>query len=160
MSRTLKSMFALASLVFLAFYIATGTRAAAEPQTVRVSLSDYHVDLSQFTVAPGKAVQFVVTNTGSLAHRLVIAPYATTPAPDAADAPVVGAGSSLAFQRTLEPGVYRVECLQWDHADRGMVNILAAEPARAPAPPWRIDLLFPFAALVFGAAYMIADAMR
>ncbi len=158
MTRTFKVLVALVVVLFLVFAIAGGTHASDEPQVVQVTLSDYQVQLSQFTVTPGKPVQFVVTNSGSLPHQVVVEPYLTSSTTMAQDVPVIAPGTARSIVQTLNAGVYKIECLEWDHATRGMLNVFAADLPRTQPVPLHLDVLIPIAALVLGAAYIIGDS--
>lgn len=159
MTRTFQVLVALVVLVFLAFAVAGGTHASEDPQVVRVTLTDFQVQLSQFTVTPGKPVQFVVTNASSLPHQVVVEPYLASSPAVAQDIPVIGPGTARTVVQTLEAGVYKIECLAWDHANRGMVNVIAADTPRTTNAPLRLDMWIPIAAIVLGAAYIIGDSM-
>ncbi|MDE3087907.1 MAG: cupredoxin domain-containing protein [Chloroflexota bacterium] len=159
MTRTLKVLIGLAVVLFFAFAFTTNTRASEEPQIVRVTLTDYQVDLSQFTATPGKTIQFLIDNHGSLSHRLVVQPYADAQPANSPDDPVVAPGTMRTIQRTLTAGVYRVECAEWDHAERGMVNVLAVQTPTQKAMPIQVETVIPFLAFVLGSAYIIGDSL-
>lgn len=159
MTRTFKALIAVTVVVFLAFAVAGNTRASADPQIVRVTLKDYQVELSQFVVTPGKTIQFLVANDGSLAHRFSVQPYVGASAANLEDAPVIAPGTTRTVQHTFSPGVYRVACAAWDHAERGMVNALVAETTRERAFPLRMDLVIPVLALVLGSTYILGDSL-
>ncbi len=159
MTRTFKVLVALVVLLFLVFVIAGGTHASDEPQVVQVTLSDYQVQMSQFTVTPGKPVQFVVTNAGSLPHQVVVEPYLADPSAMPQDVPVIAPGMERTIQQTLAAGIYKIECLEWDHAARGMLNVFASDLPHTPSVPLHLDVLIPIAALALGAAYIIGDSM-
>jgi uncharacterized cupredoxin-like copper-binding protein len=158
MTRTLKTLVALALLLFLVFVIAEITPASAEPQTVRVTLKDYAVDLSQFVVSSDRAVRFVVDNQSALPHHLAMQRLSNVAAPDSADEPVIAPGTIRTLQHTFAPGVYQIVCLNGDHATKGMVNVFAAEPVRPFAPPIRMDFAIPFLVLVLGSVWILADS--
>lgn len=158
MTRTLKVLIAVTVVLFLAFAVAGNTRASEDLQIVRVTLKDYRVEMSQFVVTPGKTVQFLVANDGSLAHKFGVQPYVGAGAADL-DAPVIAPGTTRTIQHTFTPGVYRVACAGWDHAERGMVNALAAQVTPQKALPMRMDLIVPVLALVLGSAYILGDSL-
>lgn len=159
MTRTFQVLIAVVVVLVLVFALSANTQASVEPQTVHVTLTDYHVDLSQFTVTPGKSVEFMVENQGALTHQLVIRPYANSQTASVAGALTIAAGTTRSFQQTLTPGVYRVECVGWDHAERGMVNAIAAEMPPQRALPIRMDILVPLFALVLGSVWIIGDSL-
>ncbi len=159
MTRTLQVLIAVGVVAFLVFALSANTQASVEPQIVRVSLTDYQVALSQFTVTPGKSVEFMVENRGALTHQLVVRPYTDAHAANPADALTIAPGTTRSFQQTLAPGVYRVECVGWDHAERGMVNAIAAGTPAQRSLPIRMDIVVPLFALVLGSAWIIGDSL-
>ncbi len=159
MTRTFQVLIAVVVVLVLVFALSANTQASVEPQTVRVTLTDYHVDLSQFTVAPGKSVEFMVENQGALTHQLAIRPYTDSQPATAADALTIAPGTVRTFKQTLAPGVYRVECVGWDHAERGMVTAIAAETPAARTLPIRMDIIVPLFALVVGSVWIIGDSL-
>ncbi len=159
MTRTFKILIAVTVVAFLVFAFAANTRASVEPQVVRATLDDFNMDLSQFTVAPGKPVTFVVTNEGTLSHQLQVQPFFGASASDVVQGPVIAPGTSRTVQFTLSPGVYRVSCALWDHADRGMVTALAAEATPQKSFPVQMDIIVPLLAFVLGSAYIIGDSL-
>ena len=159
MTRTFKVLIAIALLLFLGFAIYGNTQASTEPQTVQVTLTDYQVDLSQFVVAPGRAVKLVVLNGGTMPHQVIVQPYLAASSTDWTDVPVVSPGTSRTFLQTFNAGVYRVSCGKADHAEKGMVNVLAVNAAPKPSAPLRMDWLIPFLAFVLGSVVIIGDSM-
>ncbi|MBI4671996.1 MAG: cupredoxin domain-containing protein [Chloroflexi bacterium] len=159
MTRTFKVVIAVGSLLFLAFFIAGSTRASDEPQIIHVTLQDDQVKLSQFVVTPGRVVKFVITNQGALSHQFVVQPFASAGASKVEDAPVIAAGTTWTIQYTLSPGIYRVACSLRDHAEKGMVNVLAADVARPLTIPMNMEFVLPILALVLGSAYIIGDSL-
>jgi uncharacterized cupredoxin-like copper-binding protein len=159
MTRTLQVVIAVVVVLLLVFAFSANTQASVEPQIVRVTLTDYQVALSQFTVTSGKVVEFMVENRGALTHHLIVRPFIGSQAANEADALAIAPGTTRTFQQTLAPGVYRVECVGWDHAERGMVNALAAETPSPRALPNRMDIVIPLLMLVLGSAYILGDSM-
>ncbi len=159
MTRTLRVLIAATVILVLVFMVAGTTRASEEPQVVRVTLKDYQIGLSQFTVAPGKAVKFILANQGELSHQVVIQPWSDASMANGIESPVIGSHTSQEVQFTLAPGVYRISCVQWDHADRGMVNVVAADTVHPMTIPVQMDFVIPLLALVLGSAYIIGDSM-
>ena len=159
MTRTFKILISGTVLLVLVLVFVGSTQASAEPQVVRVTLTDYQVQLSQFTVVPGKTVQFLVENDGVLSHQFAVQPYAGAETTAAGDIPVLSPGASMTVRRTFGPGVYRVVCTEWDHAERGMVSVFAADKPRSPSMPLQMDLWIPLLSLVAGAAWIIGDSM-
>ena len=159
MTRTGQVLIAFVMVLVLVFVLSANTQASVEPQTVRVTLTDYHVELSQFTVTPGKPVDFIVDNQSALPHLLVVRPYDDSQPADVAEAVTIGSGTQRSFRQTLEPGVYRVECLAWDHAERGMLNAIAAQAAPSHSFPIRMDMLVSLSMLIVGCAWIIGSSL-
>ncbi|MBI5031151.1 MAG: cupredoxin domain-containing protein [Chloroflexi bacterium] len=158
MTRTFKVLIALAVVVFLGLAFVGSTGASVEPQVMRVTIKDYQVSLSQFVVTPGKAVNLVINNQGDVPHQLVVQAYADA-SKDLVTSPMIGSHTIQSVSFTLAPGVYRIECVQVDHAARGMVNVLTANAPQPLAIPLRVDFLIPILGLVLGSAYIIASSL-
>jgi uncharacterized cupredoxin-like copper-binding protein len=159
MRRTFKILIALVGVLFSAFAIVGTTRASDEPQIIHVTLKDYNIELSRFTFMPGKAVEFLVANQGTMPHRFVVESYASANAINATDAPVIAAGTSRTMLQTFKPGIYRVTCDKWDHTTRGMVNAFAVEATSQKTVPIRIEFIIPILGLVLGSAYIVWDSL-
>lgn len=158
MTRTFKVLIALAVVVVLGLAFAGSTGASVEPQVMRVTLKDYQISLSQFVVTPGKSVNLVIDNEGDVPHQLVIQAYGDA-SKNVATSPMIGSHTIQNISLTLDPGVYRIECMQLDHAGRGMVNILAANPPHPVTIPLQMDFIIPVLGLVLGSAYIIASSL-
>ncbi|MCL5950622.1 MAG: cupredoxin domain-containing protein [Chloroflexi bacterium] len=159
MTRTLRLLIAVVVVILLAFAVAGNTVASVDPQVVDVTLTDSQLNLSQFSVASGKTVRFVVDNQGTMAHQLRIEPYAGSTAENIVNEPVVAPNTSRTFDLTLNPGVYRIECALWDHAERGMTNAIVVNTAQSRTFPIQMDLIIPLMALVAGCIFIIGDTM-
>lgn len=159
MTRTLRILVAATAVILLAFLLVSNTGASDEPQVVKVNLRDYRVDLSQFSVAPGKTVRFIVENDGATAHQLTIEPWAGQVDANVPADLVVAPNTSRTLDKTFSPGVYRVECNEWDHAERGMVTALAVGAAPRRTFPLQMDLIVPLLGLFVGATFIISDAL-
>ena len=158
MTRTFKVLIALAVVVFLGLAFAGSTGASVEPQVMRVTLKDYQINLSQFVVTPGKAVNLVIDNQGDAPHQLVIQAYADT-SKNLVTSPMIGSHTIQSMSLTLDPGVYRIECVQVDHAARGMMSILAADAPHPLTIPLQMDFVIPVLGLVLGSAYIIGSSL-
>lgn len=158
MTRTFKTLVALALLLFLVFVIAEVTPASAEPQIVHVTLKDYAVDLSQFVVTSDRAVRFVVDNQSALPHQLAMRRLSNVAAPESDDEPVIAPGTIRTLQHTFAPGVYSIACLNEEYAGKGMANVFAAEAVHSSIPPLRMDFAVPFLVLVLGSVWILADS--
>ncbi len=152
-------MIALVSVFFLAFAMVGTTRASVEPQIIDVTMKDYYIELSKFTLEPGKAVEFRVTNQGTVPHRFIVEPYVGASTTNEAESTVIATGTARTIRQTFQPGIYRVTCDKWDHAARGMVNAFAVETASQKTIPWRIDFIISLLGLVLGSAYILWDSL-
>jgi hypothetical protein len=159
MSGAFKVLVAVAVVLLVVFIAAGTTGASVEPQIVRVSLTDYQIGVSQFTVVPDKVVTLVINNQGEMAHHLVIQPYVSANEANTITGPVVGAHTSQTFQVTLAPGVYRMECEQIDHANRGMVTAIAAQTPPTITFPVDVNFVVSVLGLVLGCAFILIDSM-
>lgn len=159
MSRGFKVLIAVTAVMAIIFIAAGTTGASVEPQMVRVTLKDYQIGISQFTVLPGKVVTLVVNNQGEMAHQLVVQPYVGANDANTIVGPVIGAHTSQAFQFTLTPGVYRVECVQTTHAEQGMVSAIAAQTPQAVSFPLDMNFVVSVLGLVLGSAFLIFDSL-
>ncbi len=159
MTRTLQVLIAVGIVLVLTFLVAGSTGASDEPQIVRVILKDYQVELSQFTVTPGKSVQFVVANQGALAHQFIVEPYVSPVSVGAENVQLIAPGTTWTIQRKLSPGVYRVTCANADHAKQGMVNAMAAQAVPQKTTPIQIDFVVSILAIVLGSVYIIGDTL-
>lgn len=159
MSRGFKVLMAVTVGMVVIFIAAGTTGASVEPQVVRVTLDDNQIGLSPFTVVPGKAVNLVINNQGDMAHRLRVLPYVGGSESNTILGPVVAAHSAYAFQLTLAPGVYRIECTQTTHAERGMVNAIVAQTPLAAALPFDMRFALSMLGLVLGSAFLIIDSL-
>lgn len=94
---------------------ATSQAAAGQGTQVKVTLTEFHVALSDKTLAPG-VYTFVVTNSGSTTHALSIDGPSLS---DKATADL-SAGQSADLTVTLQPGSYDFYCPVDHHKQMGM----------------------------------------
>ncbi len=159
MRRTIRIFIALGGVLFLAVAIAGTTRASDEPQIIRVTLKDYHIELSKFAFLPGKAIEFQVVNEGTMPHRFIVESYTGTNVGNMAEAPVIAANTGRTMQQTFAPGIYRVSCDAWDHAGRGMTSAFAVEAPSQQTIPISVEFIIPMLALVLGSTYILWDSL-
>jgi plastocyanin len=79
-------------------------QASSEPVQVTAKLSEWKVELSETTVAPG-AVTFTVTNAGSIPHGFEVEGHGIEK-----QTALIQPGSSTTLTLTLQPGTYDVYC--------------------------------------------------
>jgi plastocyanin len=159
MTNLAKALVATAILVVLVFWVSGRIQASGQPQVIQVTMRDYQLELSQHTITPGRPVKFVVTNAGSTAHQFVVEPFAGVNAPSIPADPVIGSGTSRTILHTFGPGVFRVTCGIADHAEKGMINVLAAdppEPARSSLP---VEFLVSFFLLAGLTVFIVGDSL-
>ena len=159
MSLTLKVLIAVSVTVVLALAIGGSTGASLEPQTVRVTLTDNQITLSQLAVVSDRVVILYITNTGELTHKLVVEAYPNENNTTRIESPVIGAHTTQPVQFKLVRGLYRILCVRTDHAERGMVTSIAAQRTLQEAGALPFELTIPLLALVLGSAYIIADTL-
>jgi len=159
MTRTFKVLIGVVVVVILVFVFAGSTGAAVEPQVVRVTLRDYQIELSQFVVTPGKSVTLVLNNAGDSPHQLEITPWAGGDASKMVASPVIGSHTTQSIQLTLDPGIYRIACVQTNHVDQGMVTAIAANVPRPTTIPLQMDFVIPILGLILGSAFIIGDSL-
>lgn len=159
MTRTFKVLIGVVVVAFLVFVFAGSTGAAVEPQVVQVTLRDYQIELSQFVVTPGKQVTLVLNNVGESPHQLEITPWAGGDATKVVASPMLGSHTTQSIQLTLDPGIYRIACVQTNHADQGMVTALAANAPHPTTIPLQMDFLIPILGLILGSAFIIGDSL-
>lgn len=118
----MKSLIA-ALAVALAGAAAAGVvaHASAKTRVVKVSEREYHITLSTTKLAPGK-VEFVIKNTGKLAHALKI----SGPGISGKRIPLIHPGKTATLTVTLRSGTYFIWCPVPGHAALGMKTSLKA----------------------------------
>jgi|GEM_PF-2806386 hypothetical protein len=159
MTRTFKVLIAMLVVLVLIFAVAGSIGASDEPQLVRVTLKDYQVELSQFTIVPDKKVDFVIANKSAQPHQFILEPYASAEKVNAEQALVIGPGTMWTIQRTLTPGIYRATCAIGEHAKEGMINVLAAQTEPRQSLPIQTQFGVSILALVLGCVFIIGDSL-
>ncbi len=94
------------------------TESESAPDSVQISLKDFHLDPDTATVKAG-TVTFVLKNEGRYTHDFRVNGQGIDE-----KAPKVGRGRTREWQATLPPGTYRISCPISNHADRGMTGTL------------------------------------
>jgi plastocyanin len=141
-----------------AFAAVGSTYASQEPQTVHIDLTDSQVHVSQFVVAAGRPIKFEIANGGTIPHHLVVRPLSAGNA-SGGDEPVIGAHTTRTIDQALAPGIYRVSCDLFDHAERGMVSAIAVETTPHSAFPIPVNGLVSLLIFVAGCVYIIGDTL-
>jgi uncharacterized cupredoxin-like copper-binding protein len=159
MTRTFKILVAVTALVVLVLFVGENTQASDAPQLVSVTLHDYSVNLSQFVVSPGKNVRFVVDNEGMLPHQLLVQSLSEASPVAAVDAPVIAPGTTRTLQYQFKPGIYRLVCDEADHAEKGMVNVFAADATPPATPTIPTNILIPMLAFGLGCILIIGHSL-
>jgi len=98
--------------------------AAAAPRIVKVKAFEFAYEPKQITVPPG-AVEFDVTNTGSIEHTFLIDdPAKKTVGKIASILP----GKTEKLTVTLKAGVHTIYCDLAGHREAGMIASLKVQP--------------------------------
>lgn len=98
--------------------------AAAAPRIVKVKAFEFAYEPKQITVPPG-AVEFDVTNTGSIDHTFLIDDPAKKLVGKIA---VISPGKTEKLTVTLRAGVHTIYCDLAGHREAGMVAALKVQP--------------------------------
>jgi len=97
--------------------------APAKPQRIEIKGNEFKFEPKDVTARAGE-ITFVVTNTGSTDHNIVIQ---DTAGRDLAQIPVISPGKSEELKVTLRPGNYRLVCTLPGHKEAGMVGTLKVQ---------------------------------
>jgi uncharacterized cupredoxin-like copper-binding protein len=140
--------FAVIGLVVLLFTLVFGSTvsqagAANGIFVVKVTMQEWHVDISPATVPVGVPVRFEITNNGKIPHELVLEKAGAVDESLSADvngedvdaeAENIQPGASKTMTWTFtEPGAYQAACHIKGHFEAGMMLPFTVEPANAPA---------------------------
>jgi uncharacterized cupredoxin-like copper-binding protein len=102
---------------------ATSPAPAATSTTVTATLTEFSIELSQQTFAPG-TYEFVAEEEGQFPHALSI----EGPSVDSTSTEVIQpGGESQTLTVTLEPGTYEIWCPVGNHQDQGMQTTITVE---------------------------------
>ena len=109
------------------------------PARVSVRLTEWKVELSQGTIAPG-TVRFAITNAGSIPHAFEVGGQGLEK-----QTAIIQPGASGTLTLDLKPGSYEVYCPVGDdsHKKLGMVARLSFVGAHSATPP-KVQTGFPF----------------
>ena len=101
------------------------------PARVSVRLTEWKVELSQGTIAPG-TVRFAITNAGSIPHAFEVGGQGVEK-----QTAIIQPGASGTLTLDLKPGSYEVYCPVGDdsHKKLGMVARLSVVGAHSATPP-------------------------
>jgi len=115
-------------LVLLAVAAFSST-AAAQSQSIPVTLSEWKVKMGRDTVPAGK-ITFQIKNEGSMTHGFFVRGNGVQQG-----APDIAVGQSGSLTVTLKPGSYTVYCPLADlsHRKAGMLTTLVVTGTDAPA---------------------------
>lgn len=113
-----------AGLLVVGFALSPHLGAAAAPRIVKVKAFEFAYEPKQITVPPG-AVEFDVTNTGSIEHTFLIDdPAKKTVGKIASILP----GKTGKLTVTLRAGAHTIYCDLAGHREAGMVASLKVQP--------------------------------
>ncbi len=127
--------------------IAGAQGSAAE---VTVTVKEFKVEMSSTTIPANTPVKFSVTNSGAIAHEIVLEKAGTVDEPlelacgggdckaDESEIEDIAPGTSKSGVWTLEPGQYQLACHVPGHFEAGMLQTFTVNVvdtvASAPAP--------------------------
>jgi uncharacterized cupredoxin-like copper-binding protein len=108
----------------LGLVLLTGCGGAKGPTDVKVTLTEFKIELDQSSV-PAGAVRFVITNDGTIPHEFVLEPAGAMDEPFEIDgveseAEDIQPGDTVTLEWTLEPGDYHLGCYIKGHFEAGM----------------------------------------
>ena len=107
--------------------VACGSKAAPKPTVVNVKLTDFKVEMDK-TDIPAGPVQFMITNSGTITHELVLERAGAVDAPfesngKGSEAEDIKVGTTSTLEWTIdEPGQYQLACHVPGHFEAGMVQ--------------------------------------
>jgi LPXTG-motif cell wall-anchored protein len=135
-----------AALVLVGGLLCVNLASAKAPVEVKVTLSDFKVEMSNTDLPAGTAVTFVITNNGKITHEMVLEKAGVVDEPlefngEGQEAEDIEAGTTRTVEWTVpEAGQYQLACHVPGHYEAGMKTafttaLAAAAPASAPANP-------------------------
>jgi uncharacterized cupredoxin-like copper-binding protein len=112
------------ALIVVGLALSTRWGAAAAPRTVKVKAYEFAFEPKEITVPPG-AVEFDVTNTGSIEHTFLVDDPAKKLVGKIA---VISPGKTEKVTITLRAGVHTIYCDLPGHREAGMLASLKVRP--------------------------------
>ena len=134
-----------AALVLVGGLLCVNLASAKAPAEVKVTLSEFKVEMSNTDLPAGTVVTFVITNNGKITHEMVLEKAGVVDEPlefdgKGQEAEDIEAGTTRTVEWTIpEAGQYKLACHVPGHYEAGMkaaftTALAAAAPAAAPAP--------------------------
>lgn len=133
----MKQLLIVVASVLAGILLFAGLASAQAPETVKVTITEWKVELSTDTVPAGIPVKFTITNTGNVTHEVVLERAGAVDEPIAfagheQEAEDIGPGATRTVEWTLpEAGRYQLACHIPGHFEAGMKTAFTAV---APAP--------------------------
>lgn len=124
MTRLSRAALLAVGLLGVGFALSPQGGGAAAPRTIKVKAYEFAFEPKQITVPPG-AVEFDVTNTGSIEHTFLIDDPAKKLVRKIA---VISPGKTEKLTVTLKAGVHTIYCDLPGHREAGMVASLKVQP--------------------------------
>jgi LPXTG-motif cell wall-anchored protein len=133
-----------AALALVGGLLCVNLAGAKAPTEVKVTLSEFKVEMSNANLPAGTAVTFVITNNGKITHEMVLEKAGVVDEPlefngKGQEAEDIEAGTTRTVEWTIpEAGQYQLACHVPGHYEAGMKTafttaLAAAAPAPAPA---------------------------
>jgi LPXTG-motif cell wall-anchored protein len=107
--------------------------AQSSPQQVTLTLNEFTIAPSTFTVTQGQPVHFTINNTGKFPHNVTFMQGAETVTLEAQ--PLAGGQSGTADFTFDQAGTWEMHCPVDGHAGKGMVGQVIVTAASAPGMP-------------------------
>jgi LPXTG-motif cell wall-anchored protein len=128
-------------LALVSGLVFAGLASAQAATTVKVSLSEFKVEMSSTTLSAGTKVTYVITNNGKIKHEMVLEKEGVVDAPlefngAGQEAEDIEPGTTRTVEWTIpEAGKYQLACHVEGHYEAGMKTVFTTEIAAAPAAP-------------------------
>ena len=133
----MKQLLIVVASVLAGILLFAGLASAQAPETVKVTITEWKVELSTDTVPAGVPVRFTITNTGNVTHEVVLERAGAVDEPIAfagheQEAEDIAPGTTRTVEWTIpEAGKYQLACHVPGHFEAGMkgrITVLERNP--------------------------------